>query len=574
MSDTRETYICDAGESDENNNREHAGDKGSTDRDVNNEGDGNDDGECQWKNTSGSGERNSHKNGNNNSANCLNRNQNVELLPCLVCQTAFKYKIELIKHLTKIHRLTNMCQICYFDEGEIRRFANPVSLRNHKVRDHPEDMVRCVCGAMLIDNKMLSSHLKKFKCNLYNTGNEAKDMAKCICGKRFATQEMLLNHQSKCRKRHCPDDTLLKYISSAVKKKKSCLKTSVIDNVASTETTPLKIKDDSVPLSRETDIRFPREKPDTKPLSGRFDTRPLRGNMVTRSLRGIVDNKVDINNNMSISEDCDALFGRISKVRKCKENILTYSETLYDKYFERAVNSSRFSELSKTSRSKSNIELEFAGRYGTRTSSTHRFSESMPTSNNEVLDLRTKLCIDRNINTVTGNVNNSSDLPGLNNHSSETSNVLSKLETNIDNENAGKVHYKVNLNTINALGIRDLRTHVRSATKQDSVEDIPAIEAQSKTRSSDGPISRVIGTQSKMDSKRRKTIVKPRLGSKRSENGNRRNRATATTEGTYPCKTCRRRYKRPYLYTHRRIAHAQKQWRLVPTTLLKEKSGK
>jgi len=138
--------------------------------------------------------------GNNSDVN-NNSAIGAELFPCLICKVSYADKHDLMRHLSKIHRLTNLCQICYFDESEIRRFANPVSLRNHKVRDHPEEMVRCVCGTMLIDTKMLSSHLKKFQCDKIVDAGMPKELVRCVCGKRFVSQEQLMSHRSKCRKR-------------------------------------------------------------------------------------------------------------------------------------------------------------------------------------------------------------------------------------------------------------------------------------------------------------------------------------------------------------------------------------
>ncbi|KAH3794895.1 uncharacterized protein LOC127839142 [Dreissena polymorpha] len=125
----------------------------------------------------------------------------VELLPCLICAVSYGNRSDVLKHMNKIHHMTNLCKICYFEEGQLKRFANPVSLRNHKLRDHPEDMVKCICGAMLIDNKMLSSHLKKFKCDQKGSVGDCSGMIRCICGKRFASVEQVIGHQAKCRKR-------------------------------------------------------------------------------------------------------------------------------------------------------------------------------------------------------------------------------------------------------------------------------------------------------------------------------------------------------------------------------------
>lgn len=131
---------------------------------------------------------------------------NSELYLCIICQTGYAQKSALMKHLKVIHHLPNLCQICYFNGDPIKRFANPVSLRNHKVRQHPEEMVQCVCGAMFIDEKMLSTHLKKFKCNAKQSGELESDMIRCICGKRFGSVDLIKIHQAKCRKRSLEDE--------------------------------------------------------------------------------------------------------------------------------------------------------------------------------------------------------------------------------------------------------------------------------------------------------------------------------------------------------------------------------
>ena len=124
--------------------------------------------------------------------------KHIELLICLVCQTSFNSKVLLIKHLVKVHNLTNLCRLCYFKDNEIKKFANPVSLRNHRLRCHENEMKPCVCGSLFLDYHTLASHLKKFKC----TQKEHPDLQKCICGKRFTSEKELNSHKFlKCRKR-------------------------------------------------------------------------------------------------------------------------------------------------------------------------------------------------------------------------------------------------------------------------------------------------------------------------------------------------------------------------------------
>ncbi|XP_053380384.1 uncharacterized protein LOC123544727 isoform X2 [Mercenaria mercenaria] len=507
--DTGETSVCDTGETDENNNRSQGGNNKMTDRKINSTGEDGDrnTGDDEGRRNSGGGEGDDNgdekeNNDNNNGESNRDENHNVELFPCLVCQETFNNKIELLRHLSKIHRLTNMCQICYFDEGKIRRFANPVSLRNHKVRDHPEDMVKCVCGAMLIDNKMLSSHLKKFKCNIYDTVGEPNEMAKCICGKRFASQEMLCNHRSKCRKRHCLDDTFLEYMSSSQKGKRRCLKTSTAENLRNNENTGMR----------------------------------LRAKVT------------DINNNMSMSEDSDASHGRTSKVRKCKENVVTYSERLYDKYFETAVS------LSKRSRRKSFSETEHTKRY-----------ERLPTSQklsdiDEVLDLRTKSVRERNNNTLSEKVNDDGCVqPDLNNNTSQDMWTVSNFEFKSDckSDHSGSkdsVQSKQEYTTNRGSGVKlTLKKHCLNKNQK----QISSLQSQSLAEGE-------------------KRLTKSEINSqcKKPGNGKRKRRFEPDVEGRYPCKICRRRYKRPYLYTHQKIAHAKKQWVLVPTASLQKKPGK
>ena len=338
--------MCDTGETDENNNRKGGDKDGTRYRNSEDNGDSGEKGRGDDGDDENRGGRDGDDDGQgnrdaNNNEKDRNGNYFAELFPCLVCQETFNNKTELLRHLTKIHRLTNMCQICYFDEGEIRRFANPVSLRNHKVRDHPEDMVKCVCGAMLIDHKMLSSHLKKFKCNIYDTIGESNQMAKCICGKRFASQEFLYNHRSKCRKRHCQDMSFIEYMSGGQEGKKRCLRPSSAENVRNNDNTGMTLR---AKVSKD---------------------------------------------NTCMSEDSDTSHGRSSKGRKCKENVVTYNERLYDKYFETAVSTGAY----KQSQRKSCTYLQGTKEYERLSSSTHSWSDS-----NDVLDLRTKSVQDRNNN--------------------------------------------------------------------------------------------------------------------------------------------------------------------------------
>ncbi|XP_052787924.1 uncharacterized protein LOC128222831 isoform X2 [Mya arenaria] len=54
----------------------------------------------------------------------------------------------------------------------------------------------------------------------------------------------------------------------------------------------------------------------------------------------------------------------------------------------------------------------------------------------------------------------------------------------------------------------------------------------------------------------------------------RRKTSTPDEEGRYPCKTCHRRFKKPYLYTHQKVVHARKQWVYVPSLAAKAKPAK
>ena len=179
--------------------------KSSNDKDLNNNelgGNG-----CESNGNSEFRDENNNMNkesGDDGDENDEFRNENigspkhVELLICLVCQTSFSSKVLLIKHLVKVHNLTNLCRLCYFKDYEIKKFANPVSLRNHRLRCHENEMKPCVCGSLFLDYHTLASHLKKFKC----TQKEHPDLHKCICGKRFTSEKELNSHKFlKCRKR-------------------------------------------------------------------------------------------------------------------------------------------------------------------------------------------------------------------------------------------------------------------------------------------------------------------------------------------------------------------------------------
>ena len=125
--------------------------------------------------------------------------KSVEFLICLICQTSFSVKGLLMKHLIKVHHLTNLCQVCYFHDSVIVKFANPVSLRNHRVKFHEKEMKKCVCGTLFIDDKTLCCHQKKFRCD----ESELPKLQRCICGKRFSSEKELNAHKVfKCRKRH------------------------------------------------------------------------------------------------------------------------------------------------------------------------------------------------------------------------------------------------------------------------------------------------------------------------------------------------------------------------------------
>ena len=125
--------------------------------------------------------------------------KSVELLTCLICQTSFITKGLLMKHLLKIHHLTNICQVCYFRDTVLVKFANAVSLRNHRVKFHEKEMKRCICGSLFIDDKTLYCHQKKFRCD----ETDQPKLQKCVCGKRFSSEKELDAHKVfKCRKRN------------------------------------------------------------------------------------------------------------------------------------------------------------------------------------------------------------------------------------------------------------------------------------------------------------------------------------------------------------------------------------
>lgn len=505
--------VFDAGGTDENNNKEKEKDNKCTDR----KGDGGDYSDNRNSNNNekgdkrGRGEEHRNRDGDDKENNDKNNNdegntdkiQSVELLPCLVCQARFNSKTELLRHLTKIHRLTNMCQICYFDEGEIRRFANPVSLRNHKVRDHPEDMVKCVCGAMLIDNKMLSSHLKKFKCNAYESGGESSEMAKCICGKRFSSQEMLLNHRSKCRKRHCFDETCEIMDTSSIGERR-CIKTTSVENFR----------------------------------KSRSDGMILRPKL----------KQTDVNNNISQSEKKDISLERISKIRKCKENVLSYNEKAYDKLFETAVN------LSKRSRRKSHGELEQTRQYE-RLPSTQMLSECSLPSTDGVLDLRTKAAHDRNVNAWIENV---PVQPDTNNNCTVQGTSLALYNEESKSNNSDNLSCKISDRCLKFEKLKEDQLNETAMLLSSENKNILASEC-TKAKAHPGKIWRKLPKSSEEYKKkcRGKEKLKAKIAAEK-----------------YPCKICRRRFKKPYLYTHQKIAHARKQWVLVPATSLERKSGK
>ena len=187
------------------------GKSGNDNKDLNN----NELGGNEWQGNSNSVLRDKNNNMNKDSGGDGDENEDscnegmgspkhVELLICLVCQTSFSSKVLLIKHLVKVHNLTNLCRLCYFRDYQIMKFANPVSLRNHRLKCHEKEMKRCICGTLFIDDKTLQSHQKKFRC----AEKEHPKLHKCICGKRFSTEKGLNSHKIlKCRKRKSTDTT-------------------------------------------------------------------------------------------------------------------------------------------------------------------------------------------------------------------------------------------------------------------------------------------------------------------------------------------------------------------------------
>lgn len=398
----------------------------------------------------------------------INNNSNVEevnteLLPCLVCETSYKRKQDLMRHITKIHRLTNLCQICYFDKGQIRRFANPVSLRNHKVRGHPEDMVKCVCGAMLIDQKMLSTHLKKFKCNRNNQGAQDNEMIRCVCGKRFGSQSLVESHRAKCRKRNTKQE-----------------------------------------VGTSTKLR---------------------------------DNKIatDSNNNSDGAESFKTFGTRSQQKRKCKTKVQSYDEKHLDKAL--GFQSCEGGEGSVGHRRTRVTLSRYHGADGT----------DIPLGDSGQLHVQKGTVCTSGSNTATGcakfvqrDANNNQLTEELPDEQSATED----MNYNIPTVTEGPVLHNDDYNDDDT-GARAKCDRVAGSGRVQTKVNASTVET--KKPKTDGGKTRA---------KRESRKEKPDDG------------------GRYPCKTCRRRYKRPYLYVHQKFAHAKKQWVWMPSSRAQNKAGK
>ena len=164
------------------------------------------------ENKSGGEDRDKDDDKNNERKDDKMDSREVMLFSCLACTASFCQKPDLMKHLSKIHRLSNLCTLCYFENSKIQRFLNPVTLQRHKLRSHQKAMVMCVCGTLLVDDKMLATHLKKFKCNTKSVDNEQEEIFRGNCGKRSGNKLALSDHKMlKCRKRCDNQDMSVRY---------------------------------------------------------------------------------------------------------------------------------------------------------------------------------------------------------------------------------------------------------------------------------------------------------------------------------------------------------------------------
>lgn len=396
---------------------------------------------------------------------------NTELHPCLICQASYNSKTSLLRHLTRIHRLTNLCQICYFDEGQIMRFANPVSLRNHKVRDHPEDMVKCSCGTMLIDQKTLTIHLKKFKCDLKHEGDLKSDMVKCICGKRFASRDLIESHKAKCRKRIVPED--------------------LSENESVT-----------------TDLRSRSRSKDSS--------------------------------SASTSSFNEALDETLKKGRKCKDKVQNYNEI----------------NLNKTNTEQARLELESKSTRSRGRRGQHRgrgrasATRVLHTDNQSWLEGANIMGF-RNEDNRTITASGPSTLPQVDNFYAL---ALHQRQAELNN-NAMLPQMHVQTSTDKNNNPQTTTSSQNFSSSTIAIGSVPSADKKKSTKQTTKCSSKKVVAVSTAPKPKRKKMI-------------------PDEDGRFPCKTCRRRYKKPYLYVHQKYAHAKKQWVLVPSARLKGKAGK
>lgn len=447
--------------------------------------------------------------------------QNSNSFTCLVCCIPFCSKIEILRHLSKIHRLTNLCRICYFDLKKIERFANPVSLRNHNLKCHSEKMVKCVCGSMLINSKMLMSHLKKFKCDVNSNETNNNTMVKCICGKRFSSQEQIVLHQSKCRKRERCDMIL-----------------------------------DSSPSVSVSNIQY--QQLHTQNYSN-YETH-CKG----KSSLKFSTNKLSFD---SLSVQCSPVRGgRKSNRRKSKENV-QYDVEKFDEIFRKAIVTSLYTNTpySMLETVPTSIESGLPGNknIGGQRSSTVTLEKVEPMSDSEEkeLDLRTASVKNRNSNTTSTSCvtevvdcnNNISDVsPKVLQEYSCTSVSTDKNDASeMLEQNSSDNEMKDNNNNDTSLAKETCDNSASKEKNDDLISD--NTKAFNETKHSNMRLAKL---KEMIKRKRRKSI-----------------NTKTDVKRKYACKVCRRLYPRPYLYSHQKLVHNKTNWILVPMPTTMSKPG-
>ena len=385
-------------------------------------------------------------------------NEHAELSQCLVCPSTYKRKPFLIRHLSKIHHLTNLCQICYFDHSLLKPFANPVSLRNHKLRDHPEDMVKCVCGAMFIDQKTLATHLKKFKCHMQsNTGETFEnEMVKCVCGKRFGSNNLIEAHKDKCRKRH--------------------------------------LYDKEYPGKKEPDNC--EELPDMNG-NNRFNSTMQFFNVKTRE--------------------------RIQSLTKCKVELEKYND--YSMYSSLLVDHKGFKEQGSTVKHESGlinsptlVSAGYTNNKGCTGSIIKSVSPSPTKKTTKTSTVSYNAHMHQEQQTSAVDVNNNQLHPNSDPNDNLLSGSGAKMPARLRSKMAARI----------------------------KTEDFMVAESKAGSTS-----STVEKGKNATTTETAKVTKKPK-------------RLIPDAEGRYPCKKCKQRYKRPYLYVHQKYAHAKKVLMWVP----------